>query len=875
MRLRFGCLPLFALAAAAAQECRLIPLSPAQPAARIQEGEPAAESQTFRTNAFALSPQGAPHYFDSVNRIRRIEANGRAVTIAGNGVVADQVTEGPAREAGLPNVTQIAFSPQGELFFLAGNRVYRVRDGQVSAFAGSGRAGFNGEEGEATRLNLGGIVYMAFAYDGSLLIVDGYARVRRVDADGRMLRTVAGSTRFAAAAGLTGDEGPATEAALSNPRQVFPFRDGSFWIRDLGGRHIRIVTPDGKIDTVNASFDTGISMLPLPDGRPAAITANRVYPINNDGNLETGARPFTPFTGTPLGVNAANALFFLGNARPNLNNPLVKLEGIRQTVVGGAPAAALVDGQAAPFGAWRNGSLLYSSAVGNKSGIVEARPGQTPRLIAGGGEDVGDVDGKQASAVAIFGIVAFAVDGAGRVVVADVYRRRILVIGTDGRIEVLKANGQPVVYAPVGTLSTLQRITADAAGNIYWFQDGAAPTGGAFQATVAVWTRSSGAITTVPVEGLNGLMQLSDGRAVALAGNGANFRSVYPISPSGLGAPLTEFRMLPLGSVAVDGDARYFTAATRLFRGLPGSIEMLNLLEILPGSGRTPDFVLNGGGALLVHLTDGGFYRLENRGACPWIPQPKINAVVNAASGEFLNAVAPRQLLRVSGTGLGPEEGLGIVLDGQLRATGQQAPYPALVLGNFSGTIPQATLTGTTLPSIESSGQSVTVQAPATLTTPGTQLLYFTWQGLQLTYASQLQARSGAPGLFTANGGRDGLLEARNEDGSLHSVNNPAAAGSLVDLFGTGFGTVAGNPALGSFFGGEGNLPAVTNAVRVQIGGLPAELVAATGAPQRISGVYRLRVRIPEGLEPGEHLVVVEMNGAPGPFAQQVTISVQ
>src|SRR5262249_35769270 len=249
-----------------------------------------------------------------------------------------------------------------------------------------------------------------------------------------------------------------------------------------------VVMPDGVIRTINANFEPSVNILLLPDGTPAAATANRVYPMRPNGAIETGANPFPPFTGTPLAVGSHGALFFLGSARPEQRNPLVRLANGVQTVLAGAPAAPTVDGLAPPFGIWRTSSLIYAASQAGKSGILEARAGQPPRFLVGGGDDISDAEGKPATSLTIFGIVAFSIDGEGRVIVADVFRRRILVVGADGKATVLKTqDGTPVTYAPIGGFSTLQRIAADNAGNVYWFSQGATPPGGVFTAEISVW----------------------------------------------------------------------------------------------------------------------------------------------------------------------------------------------------------------------------------------------------------------------------------------------------------------------------------------------------------------------------------------------------
>jgi uncharacterized protein (TIGR03437 family) len=847
--------------------CRLTPETPFQPAPKIEDGEKALESQTFQTSfgLFALDANNSPHFVDAVNRIRRISSDGRVFTVVGNGARADALAPGPARDQAMPPITQILFSPSGVLHFVSVGRIWRLTSsGNIEPVAGSGRPGYNGEAASALDLNLGGIVHAAFTSTGDLLIVDGFARVRRLKEGAAMVETAAGSVRASVAAGAVGDNGPATDAALSNPRQVFPFSDGSFWIRDLGGRQLRIVTPDGIIRTVNNNFDTAISIMALPDGRPGAITANRVYPIRSNGTLDTTARPFAPFTGAPLAASPDGALFFNGTERPELRNPLVRLRGAaEQTPVASAPITALVDGQAPPFGVWfaKTGSLIYSASIKGVTGIVESPSGQSARFIAGGGTDIGDPDGKDATAIAIFGISSFAVDGANRIAIADASRQRILIVETDGKVKVLTAGGQPVRFAPLGAFGTHQRIAADKEGNIYWYERGATPAGGVFTADISVWQRSGGTIRTFTVAGLVSMIQLEDGSAAVIAGNATNFRSVVRMSPDGLGEIVEPYRLLPLTSVARYRDQPYFTAASRLFRGAPGNIEMLDLQYLPTGAAFNPAFVMAAGAGILLRLGDSGFYRLADPDACRWIPQPRIQSVASAAGFQHPDTISPYQWITVTGTGFGPPEGQGIVLNGLARAGSQLAPYPALTLGSFTGALPNATLTGTALAVVHANDRQTTLQTIANL--PLAQyLLYYSWQGLQLINPVPMRPRAVAPSLFVEGGGQDGTAAALNEDGSAHGRSNPAARGSILRLLGTGFGghTIAWNT--GDFY------PVSTpvqyaGAVAVTIGDSAAEVLFSGGIPGALGGAAQIDVRIPDDLGPGEQTVRISVNGFP------------
>ena len=113
--------------AAFPQQCLLSPITPAQPEPKVEDNERATESQTFQTTALALSPDNLVHFFDSANRIRRIEANGRIRTLAGTGDRGETTQPGPAMETSLAAVTQILFSPSGVLHFASLVRVFRDR----------------------------------------------------------------------------------------------------------------------------------------------------------------------------------------------------------------------------------------------------------------------------------------------------------------------------------------------------------------------------------------------------------------------------------------------------------------------------------------------------------------------------------------------------------------------------------------------------------------------------------------------------------------------------------------------------------------------------------------------------------------------------
>lgn len=131
------------------------------------------------------------------NRIRRIDADTHIVTtVAGNGSSTSSGDGGNAVAAGVPYPIAIAVAPSGDVY-LTENGQFTVRKvdshtGIISTVAGTGRNGFSGDGGLATKadLNPTGI---AVDSRGNLYIADTeHNRIRRVDPSGT-ISTVAGN----------------------------------------------------------------------------------------------------------------------------------------------------------------------------------------------------------------------------------------------------------------------------------------------------------------------------------------------------------------------------------------------------------------------------------------------------------------------------------------------------------------------------------------------------------------------------------------------------------------------------------------------------------------------------------------------------------
>src|SRR5262249_17277988 len=172
------------------------------------------------------------------------------VTAAGNGTAGYKGNNGPASSAELNAPGGMAFDSAGDLF-IADQDNYVVREvvratGEIITVAGNGKAGYSGDNGPGTTARLDDPRDGAVDSAGDLFIADVSSNVIRevVAATGDII-TVAGDGK----AGYSGDNGPATAAALNGPRGVAVDSAGDVFFADNGNNVIR--------EVVNGTGDIG------------------------------------------------------------------------------------------------------------------------------------------------------------------------------------------------------------------------------------------------------------------------------------------------------------------------------------------------------------------------------------------------------------------------------------------------------------------------------------------------------------------------------------------------------------------------------------------------------------------------------------------
>jgi sugar lactone lactonase YvrE len=643
---------------------------------------PATEAQLNLPIGLAIDSAGSLYIADNANhRIRKV-SNGLITTVAGTGVLGFSGDNDLATQAQIGNPVGLAVDSAGNLYIadFPNHRIRRVSNGVITTVAGNGTAGFGGDSGPATNALLNGPNGIAVDSAGNLYIADvNNERIRKVS--NGVITTVAGT----GSAGFSGDNGPATGAQLSAPGDVAVDSGGNLYVAEVSGYVVRRIS-NGVITTVAGVGGTGV---PAFNGDGLATSARLIGPLgvavdsarnlyitdssrvrkvsngvittiagNGQGNGFGDGGPATrAYLPSPSGI----AIDFAGNVYISDGWEIRRVaNGMVTTVAGDGTIGYTGDGGPATKAQFNSPTGLALDSAGSLyitdyfNNCIRRISGGVISTVAGDGTlGFGNGfagDNGPATRAKISNPTGVAVDSAGNLYIADRANNRVRKV-SGGVITTVAGNGAAGFSGDSGPASGAQLrgpydVAIDSAGSLYIADSG----------NHRVRKVSSGVITTVAGNGtagfsgdngpatsaqLNGpsnlaidsdgalyiadsgnqrIRKVSNGIITAIAGNGtAGF--------SGDSGPATSAQLNAPTGIAIDSAGNLYIADTNNHR-----VRVLNLRILSPvpcSFGVTPAVVQSvaAGGTLALNL--------QTDAPCSWTISnlPDWITISGAASG--------------------------------------------------------------------------------------------------------------------------------------------------------------------------------------------------------------------------------------------------
>jgi sugar lactone lactonase YvrE len=383
------------------------------------DGGVATSGQLSTPTGIAVDGSGNIYVGDTGNlRVRKI-SGGNISTFAGTGSATYGGDGGLASEAQFTSPQEVVADGAGNLY-LSDSGTHRIRkvasNGVVTTIAGTGAAGYSGDNGPATSARINTPLGMTIDAAGNLYFADGNNnRIRKISPSG-IITTFAGD----GTGSYGGDNGPATSAQLFGPFGVRADSQGNIYITDTGNNRVRKVDMTGTITTfagmgvanysgdggpaINATFNTPIGLAldsaenlyitdysngavrKISGGIITTIAGTGVNGYSGDGGLATSAQLNSP---RAVAVDGAGNVFIPDTANSRIrkvdtNNIITTITGDGNAAIsgdGGPPATAQV---ATPQGIFLYGAVgMMISDTGNRRFrlITNADPPGAPTAV--------------------------------------------------------------------------------------------------------------------------------------------------------------------------------------------------------------------------------------------------------------------------------------------------------------------------------------------------------------------------------------------------------------------------------------------------------------------------------------------------------------
>lgn len=334
-------------------------------------------SGTGATNSIAIDVNGNMYVATGgLNTIRKITTGNVVSTFAGTGAAGFSGDNGPANAATFRNVQDL-FITNGNLYVAdAGNRRIRkinLTTNVITTVAGDGTAAVTGN-------GIGAAVGVAVDGFDNIYVAGGGANVIRKITPANVYSTYAGT----GTAGFSGDNGAASAATLNLPSDLF-LAAGKLYIADMRNRRIRMVNlgtntistvaGDGTTNITGNGIGAAVGVVADGDGNIFVATgggSNAVRKISGStystisGGNATGAFGGDNGTGTSGLLNLPTDLAFYNNTLFIADERNRRIRGLTLTTV--PLALELLQFTGTPL---RNQVLLQWSVVEKNVDVFE------------------------------------------------------------------------------------------------------------------------------------------------------------------------------------------------------------------------------------------------------------------------------------------------------------------------------------------------------------------------------------------------------------------------------------------------------------------------------------------------------------------------
>lgn len=359
----------------------------------------------------------------------------------------------------------------------------------------------------------------------------------------------------------------------------------------------------------------------------------------------------------------------------------------------------------------------------------------------------------------------------------------------------------------------------------------------------------------------NGLGQMSGPRAIAsdtddrlyVADTGNGRIDIYNNVPTAsIGQPaalaLTSNLRTPTGVYVSSLTGEIWVADP----GVAAAIRFPSFLNLSPGN-NAPDAEVNDPGGPLALLEDPwGDLFIADQAQRVVSYYPELSPL-NAANFLYPNELAPGMIAAMFTLGNANQFATQ-------AASAPSVPLPVTLNGV------QVLFNGAPVPLFYVGPGQINFEVPAGAPTSGTAEVQVVQPATgRLLGDTTVAMTSALPGIFTVQGNGFGDAAALNQDGTLNTVNNPAAQETVIQIFGTGQGFIPGAPPDGSAPSGPVNAPTLPTVI-MGTGPVPSASIQYFGLAPALVGVWQLNVMIPDSVitTPGfPTQVIVILNNVP------------